>query len=155
MTRIDLGDQSKMIKCSCCGENKPESCFSKQYALHCIDCYKKKRREYSRKCRAEGRWKYNRNGNWYNSDKEKKRRKNNRLNAIAAYGGKCVRCGFSDWRALQFDHINGDSHEPSKGASFYSRVIREKDSHKYQLLCSNCNWIKRFEENEHSWRRKK
>src|SRR6266446_5698640 len=31
-----------------------------------------------------------------------------RREVIEHLGGKCVHCGFSDYRALQVDHINGD-----------------------------------------------
>jgi len=34
-------------------------------------------------------------------------RRRQRQRVIAALGGKCAKCGFSDWRALQIDHING------------------------------------------------
>ena len=70
-------------------------------------------------------------------------------------GGKCVRCGFSDWRALQIDHINGHGNQERKwersagGRQFYRRILKSlKDGtgkDKYQLLCANCNWIKRRE----------
>lgn len=79
-----------------------------------------------------------------------------RAAALAALGGKCVRCGFDDVRALQIDHVHGDgkgeraSQQYAQGA-YYRRVAQEaaKGSGKYQLLCSNCNWIKRYENNEH------
>src|SRR5438094_515100 len=29
---------------------------------------------------------------------------------LLVFGGKCVRCGFSDKRALQIDHVNGDGY---------------------------------------------
>jgi hypothetical protein len=66
-------------------------------------------------------------------------------------GGKCVRCGFTDYRALQIDHINGGGgiHLKSIG---YSQSKLGQDvrafPEKYQLLCANCNWIKRDEEGE-------
>jgi len=58
----------------------------------------------------------------------------------------------SDWRCLQIDHINGDGprEEKSSYTSYIYRVIRsvEADEHKYQLLCANCNWIKKYDQNE-------
>ena len=65
-------------------------------------------------------------------------------------GGKCIKCGFSDQRALQIDHINGGGnkdklrHERDK----YYRKIYESKFNEYQLLCANCNWIKRYEKGE-------
>lgn len=59
-------------------------------------------------------------------------------------GNKCAKCGFDDWRALQVGHIEGKGH--TTGFQTYKAVI--KDPSKYQLLCANCNWIKRHEEKE-------
>lgn len=76
---------------------------------------------------------------------------NRRLRTIALLGDKCVRCGFSDCRALQIDHIDGGGtqHKESIGQS-PSKIIHEikKAPHLYQLLCANCNWIKRYENDE-------
>ncbi len=69
--------------------------------------------------------------------------------AIQFLGGKCVRCGFSDHRALQIDHKKGRVKEPRQDMTctkLYADVLI--NSHKYQILCANCNWIKRHEERE-------
>lgn len=74
-----------------------------------------------------------------------------RAKAVAALGGHCCRCGFTDLRALQIDHPNGggrvDRQLVGAGTIFLSRVIANPDH--YQLLCANCNWIKKFEDKEH------
>lgn len=65
-------------------------------------------------------------------------------------GNKCVRCGFSDWRALQIDHVYGGGRKDRLGLSsrsFYKKILAD-DSDKYQILCANCNQIKRIENNE-------
>lgn len=66
-------------------------------------------------------------------------------------GGKCVRCGFDDWRALQVDHINGngrhDRHNRGNTRLHVQVVAASPDQ--FQLLCANCNWVKRYEQNEH------
>lgn len=74
---------------------------------------------------------------------------------IEILGGKCVKCGFDDKRALQIDHINGDGNiERLEGKGFgsgYAKRVLEsviKGENKYQLLCANHNWIKRCENNE-------
>ena len=72
-------------------------------------------------------------------------------------GGKCVKCGFEDVRALQIDHIiaigNNAKRKKRRGDDLngYKRILEEIKSgkHNYQLLCANCNWIKRWELNEH------
>ena len=64
-------------------------------------------------------------------------------------GGRCVTCGMNDYRILQFDHINGNGHSHRKTfnsvAHFYKNIIEEKGDG-IQLLCPNCNWLKRLEE---------
>lgn len=61
--------------------------------------------------------------------------------------GKCIFCGFSDYRALQVDHINGCG-KKNRLDRYALFVDIKKNTHKYQLLCANCNWIKRYEKGE-------
>src|SRR3990167_8859605 len=73
-----------------------------------------------------------------------------RQEGIIKLGSKCCRCGFSDVRSLQFDHINGGGNKEIKKKNTMARyleVVRDS-SRKYQLLCANCNWIKREENGE-------
>ena len=66
-------------------------------------------------------------------------------------GGVCVSCGFSDRRALQIDHVNGDGKSDRKrytSQSLYLKHILEVSGVGYQILCANCNWIKRCENKE-------
>lgn len=69
-------------------------------------------------------------------------------------GGRCVRCGFSDIRALQVDHVNGHGRRElatvTSRNAYYKTVLAHPE--RYQLLCANCNWIKRAENAEHRWR---
>lgn len=70
-------------------------------------------------------------------------------------GEKCVHCGYDkDWRALQVDHINGGGKHDTRtsGGNTALWALRNwilsnpKTARKlYQVLCCNCNWIKRFE----------
>lgn len=76
-----------------------------------------------------------------------------RMRVIKHLGGKCVRCGFSDARALQFDHVNGDGWidrllKVNKAGLVYHQAIIDDKEGRFQLLCANCNWIKREEEGE-------
>lgn len=70
-------------------------------------------------------------------------------------GHKCVKCGFDDKRALQFDHKNGDGNIDRKklggcDASYRYYVKHpEEAKEKLQVMCANCNWIKRAENFEH------
>jgi hypothetical protein len=93
-------------------------------------------------------------------DYGKKQRAQFRDETIELLGGKCVLCGYSDRRALQIDHINGGgSKELKNRTSHYSYTkailtsVRNKEG-KYQLLCANCNWIKRHETGENEkWKK--
>lgn len=87
------------------------------------------------------------------------REKNQRVKAkcFALYGGLCQRCEFGDIRALQIDHINGVpngerrlKNNPHRGGvKLYQAILSEVyPQEDFQLLCANCNWIKRFEDNE-------
>lgn len=77
-----------------------------------------------------------------------------RRKALNKLGGKCVRCGISDWRVLQIDHINGGGIKDFKTRHRDDELREIVDapldviSQKYQLLCANCNWIKKYEKNE-------
>ncbi len=68
-------------------------------------------------------------------------------------GEKCIKCGFSDHRALQIDHIKSDAKGISRksGPRWYKHLLGLSDKelyYSYQLLCANCNWIKRWENKE-------
>ena len=74
-----------------------------------------------------------------------------RTSVILKLGGKCA-CGYSDMRALQIDHVNGEGSKERRrlnGIPFLNKVLKQIDAGLYQVLCANCNWIKRSEtENE-------
>lgn len=70
-------------------------------------------------------------------------------------GDKCAHCGNTDHRVLQIDHKNGDGakerRKTGRGYSYYKYLTNLSDEEllaNYQLLCANCNWIKRYEEKE-------
>lgn len=73
------------------------------------------------------------------------RRWTRREEAIALYGARCAHCGYSDARALQFDHVLSDGASERKRCNGYQilRNILKRDG-RYQLLCANCNTIKRI-----------
>lgn len=73
-----------------------------------------------------------------------------RVEALHYLGGKCVKCGFSDKRALQIDHIKGGGSKdkrPKYSFKWYRDIVAGKIGD-IQLLCANCNWIKRVENHE-------
>lgn len=78
-----------------------------------------------------------------------------RLMAIGKLGGVCCRCGFSDIRALQIDHKAGGGCKERRITSWsklYRAILHGVAG--YQLLCANCNWIKRVEMGEATGRPK-
>ena len=87
---------------------------------------------------------------------QRKRRLKLKLLVIDLLGGRCQKCGFTDRRTLQIDHINGGGGKELKivqvrwGRVRYLQSIlsMQNPEIKYQLLCANCNWIKVFEKKE-------
>lgn len=73
-----------------------------------------------------------------------------RKEAIEKLGGKCIKCAFQDARALQIDHINGGGAVELLNTDplAYLEAVLLDNTCKYQLLCANCNWIKRAELSE-------
>lgn len=80
-----------------------------------------------------------------------------KLKLFDALGNVCKRCGFEDRRALQIDHINGGGQADRKSMgyksgypyTYYKKILAMADyPARYQLLCANCNWIKKAENNE-------
>lgn len=71
-----------------------------------------------------------------------------RKEIFSKLGDCCKHCGFSDTRALQIDHVNSAGSIERKalnGIPYLNKVLKFISSGKYQLLCANCNWIKRAE----------
>ena len=88
---------------------------------------------------------------------EKQRRKTLRIALIYELGTYCNKCGFNaDIRALQLDHINGGglremrerfTNTNSKMWRYYLNNLNEAKQ-KLQVLCANCNTIKKYTNNE-------
>lgn len=78
-----------------------------------------------------------------------------REKVIEFFGGKCMNpnClvigGCSDKRCLQIDHIQAVGKNRLLGAELYLDILESSTAReRYQLLCANCNWIKRHEKHE-------
>lgn len=67
-------------------------------------------------------------------------------------GNKCVSCDFDDKRVLTIDHVfgGGTKERKSVGGGYYSYVLKKikNGTDEYQILCCNCNQIKKIENNE-------
>jgi len=90
-------------------------------------------------------------------------RRRARLKVLKRLGNKCANPYnlnhgdfLSDPRCLQIDHINGDAKNdpnarPQRGGILIFNLLKMSDQElksTYQLLCANCNWIKRNENKE-------
>ena len=102
-----------------------------------------KRKKWQKEYRGKNMERIRKNNDRYNHK--------SRQEVVDLLGGKCKRCGFTDIRALQIDHINGGGYKEIRDISSKQRLklvieaIKNKVN-KYQLLCANCNWIKRYED---------
>ena len=79
--------------------------------------------------------------------------KNRRIELIKYLGGRCVRCQNDDMRVLELDHINGGGYMIRKrdGTNRHIRFLSnnpEEAKSIVQVLCANCNRIKKHENNE-------
>ncbi len=118
----------------------------------CSQCWEKlirnkttKRKKWQKEYRKNNMERIRENNDRYNH--------NIRNEVVSVLGGKCKRCGFSDNRALQIDHINGGGYQEIRknSAKVRYRLVLEsvlRKENKYQILCANCNWIKRYEDKE-------
>jgi len=133
---------------------------TKQYQKEYAKKNRKKLSEYSLEYYYKNNLKeYQRD--WYKKnllENREKRRKNNekrRLEIIIEMGSKCKHCGYDkDIRALQIDHVNGQGNKERKSFGHSQSALNKKvrsEPVKYQLLCANCNWIKRYEQKELLW----
>ena len=77
-----------------------------------------------------------------------------RFKLIEVLGNICIQRGFSDRRALQLDHKNGGGTQEyskfgghDKMISHYIKNIEDAKD-KLQVMCANCNLIKKYSNNE-------
>jgi hypothetical protein len=89
--------------------------------------------------------------------KNREDRARRRRALLLLLGNVCVKCGFADPRALCIDHVNGGGCAERKSFSNlqkYYQSILDRNGIGYQLLCCNCNAIKRIENREYPDSRK-
>ncbi len=92
----------------------------------------------------------------YQKHKSERRRVDNlhrllvRKEVLMHYGNgvlACVKCGFSDYRALSLDHINGGGKQAErdrKGTNFSQWLRAHGLPEGVQTLCMNCQFIKKL-----------
>lgn len=77
-----------------------------------------------------------------------------KLDTFKAMGNRCCVCNFFDKRALQIDHVKGNAKIDKNASNNRIQYLRQvklsylNKEGKYQLLCANCNWIKKHENRE-------
>ena len=92
------------------------------------------------------------NCNW--CKRTKLTREKTALNAISHYSNNtmaCAACGCKDMRVLSIDHIGGGGvrHLKEIGRSRFMGWLKKNHYPAgYQVLCMNCQWIKRIENSE-------
>ena len=150
----DLGLLKELSKKTCenCGEKFfPRSCKPNRFCS--TECHNKWRRRNLKPIPLQRRDAYLKNRKKY-LQKYKRKYQEKRQLILEKLGNKCVNCGFNDYRALQIDHIHGNGSKETRkiGTSGLYRKILSMNitdiKKEYQLLCANCNWIKRHEKKE-------
>lgn len=87
---------------------------------------------------------YQDNKELYAANVRKRRKRNREFCRRVRQSKKCQQCGYDDWRALCFHHVNGD--EKSDEVNFlvgrgYSIERIQKEMDKCIVLCMNCHTI--------------
>lgn len=83
--------------------------------------------------------------------------RNVRISLLRILGNECVLCGYNtNDLALQIDHINGNGSDERRihgNTMMYKKYIcnPELAKSKLQILCANCNQIKKIMNREHRW----
>lgn len=95
----------------------------------------------------------------YNLKKQKEYRQRLKIEVLQHYAPnlRCRNCGFEDIRALSIDHINGggsrhlqqiDKRGNGRTEVLYRWLKKNRFPDGFQVLCMNCQWIKRAERGE-------
>lgn len=88
--------------------------------------------------------------NGYMKEYNRKKYPELRNAVIDLLGGQCKLCNYrTDRRALQIDHIDGTGRAERRRIGwhrFYNKILSDQTN--YQLLCANCNYVKRYDNNE-------
>lgn len=125
---------------------------------HCFTCHAVVIKEYEK-----GRTEYH--ANYRSAHKEETSKYHRELNRqikslVTTYYGNgkcsCVKCGFSDLRALSIDHIYGGGNKHRKeinlgsggGLNFYKWLINNNYPKGFRTLCWNCQIIAEYEKRD-------
>lgn len=115
---------------------------------------RKDRLDYHKRVKDSKKYK-NKQRSYYLENKElfrasnMNRRKMAKVSVFEHYGNLCACCGEVEFKFLTIDHINGGGgkHRKEVGRDFYLWVVRNNFPKDLQLLCMNCNFGKRMNNN--------
>jgi len=132
--------------------------YHKKYSIEWEKNNKEKRIGYYRKFYYKHREeillksKLNRKKNEQSYQVRARRYHRKKIEIFKRYGGetpKCVWCGEERYECLQIDHIYDDGNKERNsiggGENFYYWLLKQPyQPERYQILCANCNCIKRI-----------
>lgn len=90
----------------------------------------------------------------YENLRTKQIREKRKQEVISHYSNgtmKCFKCGYQDIRALSIDHINGGGRKQIRTirkTRFYDWIVKNNYPSGLQVLCMNCQFIKKIENKE-------
>ncbi len=133
-------------------ENREELLqYSRKYKASHAEHYRK----YSRKWYRDNRKRaIKKNNIWQRNNKQwfSNRFRTLKIEVIKHYSKtlSCKKCGIDDIRVLSMDHINGGGNKHIKqiGGNLYHWIKRKGFPSGFQVLCMNCQFIKRIENKE-------
>ncbi len=142
--------------CASCGiiikKEYQKSLKYKEYQNEYRKSHKEDQKKYYEKHKEE---RSEKGKEYYQGHKEERKENNLKIKKriISHYSNgkmKCAKCGFSDLRALSLDHINGDGYKHSKNIrrGLYRWCINNNFPNMFQVLCMNCQFIKKEENGE-------
>lgn len=134
-----------MKYCGTCGNDKDESEFNKNKSKKdglgsiCRVCSNKRSKE-----------DYVKNPTYYKL-KAKERRIQERIYFYTwLQTKKCVDCGNTDFRVLEFDHVRGEkSYNISSKIAVFNLETLLKEIEKCDIVCANCHKIRHAERDNH------
>ena len=130
-----------MKECPKCKEIKTLDSFGK--------CKSKKDglQRVCKSCKAEYDKKfYNKNPKaYYQKNRKHHTKKRYFIQRFKKIHGKCVDCGITDWRVLEFDHIKGDKKFNIGEYQRFGMELLKEEIRKCEVRCANCHRIKTME----------
>jgi hypothetical protein len=130
-----------MKKCPKCKETKPLDNFGKNKSR------KDGLQRTCRPCKAEydKKFYFKDPKLYYQKNKKHQTKKRDWIRRWKQIYGKCIDCGISDWRVLEFDHVRGKKKFNIGDYQKYSMKVLKEEIRKCEVRCANCHRIKTME----------